>query len=81
MLTAAALRCLNGVIQARFIVKDDKQAERMQQMGIKDPNRVYSTQDLAPAENIVFAPTGVTDGALLKGVRFSGMEYAPTLWS
>ena len=72
VLTAAALRCLNGEIQARLVVKDAKQAERMQQMGIKDPKRVYSTQDLAPAKNIVFAATGVTDGALLKGVRFFG---------
>jgi fructose-1,6-bisphosphatase class II len=72
VLTAAALRCLNGEIQARLVVKDDQQAERMRQMGIKDPKRVYSTQELAPAKNIVFAATGVTDGALLKGVRFFG---------
>jgi fructose-1,6-bisphosphatase II len=72
VLTAAALRCLNGEIQARLIVKDEKQAERMQRMGINDARRVYSTQDLAPAKNIVFAATGVTDGALLKGVRFFG---------
>lgn len=70
VLTAAALRCLNGEIQARLVVKDDKQAERMQRMGIQDPRRVYSTQELAPAKHIVFAATGVTDGALLKGVRF-----------
>jgi fructose-1,6-bisphosphatase/sedoheptulose 1,7-bisphosphatase-like protein len=48
------------------------QAERMRQVGIKDPKRVYSTQDLAPAKNIAFVVTGVTDGALLKGVRFFG---------
>ena len=72
VLTAAALRCLNGEIQARLVVKDDQQAERMRQMGIKDPNRIYSTHELAPAKNIVFAATGVTDGALLKGVRFFG---------
>jgi len=72
VLTAAALRCLNGEIQARLVVKDDQQAERMRQMGIKDPKRVYWTQELAPATNIVFAATGVTDGALLKGVRFFG---------
>jgi fructose-1,6-bisphosphatase/sedoheptulose 1,7-bisphosphatase-like protein len=72
VLTAAALRCLNGEIQARLVVKDDKQAERMKKMGIKDLKRVYSTQDLAPAKNIVFAATGVTDGSLLKGVRFFG---------
>jgi fructose-1,6-bisphosphatase II len=70
VLTAAALRCLNGEIQGRLVVKDEKQAERMQRMGIKDLKRVYSTEDLAPAKNIIFAATGVTDGTLLKGVRF-----------
>lgn len=70
VLTAAALRCLNGEIQARLIIKDQAQAERMQSMGIKDLQRVYSTEDLAPGKRIVFAATGVTDGTLLKGVRF-----------
>ena len=41
-------------------------------MGIRDPNRVYDTDDLAPGKKIIFAATGVTDGALLKGVRFFG---------
>ena len=44
----------------------------MRQEGIRDPKRVYLTQELAPAKSIVFAATGVTDGALLKGVRFFG---------
>jgi fructose-1,6-bisphosphatase II len=72
VLTAAALRCLNGEIQARLVVKDQKQAERMVAMGIQDVRRIYSTEELAPAKNIVFAATGVTDGGLLKGVRFFG---------
>jgi fructose-1,6-bisphosphatase/sedoheptulose 1,7-bisphosphatase-like protein len=41
-------------------------------MGIRDPNKVYDTDDLAPGKKIIFAATGVTDGALLKGVRFFG---------
>jgi fructose-1,6-bisphosphatase/sedoheptulose 1,7-bisphosphatase-like protein len=41
-------------------------------MGIDDPDKVYSTDDLAPGKRIVFAATGVTDGALLRGVRFFG---------
>jgi len=72
VLTAAALRCLNGEILGRLVVKDDKQRERMQAMGIRDVNKVYSTQELAPGKNIVFAASGVTDGNLLKGVRFFG---------
>ena len=50
VLTAAALRCLNGEIQARLIIKDQAQAERMQSMGIKDLKRIYSTEDLAPGQ-------------------------------
>ena len=46
--------------------------ERLQSMGINDPNKIYDTDDLAPGKKIIFAATGVTDGALLKGVRFFG---------
>jgi fructose-1,6-bisphosphatase II len=72
VLTAAALRCLNGEIIGRLVVRDDAQRERMQAMGIHDPNRLYSTADLAPGRNLVFAACGVTDGNLLQGVRFTG---------
>ena len=44
----------------------------MQDMGIKDPKRIYTAEELAPGKNIVFAATGVTDGPLLEGVRFFG---------
>jgi fructose-1,6-bisphosphatase/sedoheptulose 1,7-bisphosphatase-like protein len=54
VLTEAALRCLNGEIQARLVIKDGSQVERMQEMGIADRNRIYSTEDLASAKNIVF---------------------------
>jgi len=72
VLTAAALQCLNGEILGRLVVKDGKQAERMQAMGIKDHNKVYTTKELAPGRNLLFAACGVTDGNLLKGVRFFG---------
>jgi fructose-1,6-bisphosphatase II len=72
VLTAAALRCLNGEILGRLVVKDPAQKERMQSMGIQDVNRVYSTPELAPGRNIVFAACGVTGGDLLQGVRFTG---------
>ena len=72
VLTAAALRCLNGEILGRLVVKDDAQKERMQAMGIKDPNRVYNAAELAPGKHLVFAACGVTDGNLLKGARFTG---------
>jgi fructose-1,6-bisphosphatase class II len=72
VLTAAALRCLNGEILGRLVVKDDQQKERMQSMGIRDVDRVYNTPELAPGRNLVFAACGVTDGNLLQGVRFTG---------
>jgi fructose-1,6-bisphosphatase class II len=72
VLTAAALRCLNGEILGRLVVKDDAQRERMESMGIRDVNRVYTTPELAPGRNLVFAACGVTDGNLMQGVRFTG---------
>ena len=72
VLTAAALRCLNGEILGRLVVKDDAQRERMQAMGIRDPDCTYNTRELAPGKNIVFVACGVTDGNLLQGVRFTG---------
>src|SRR5579871_6220915 len=71
VLTAAALRCLNGEIHGRLVIKDDAQKERMQEMGIRDVNKTYTTQELAPGRNLVFAACGVTDGNLLRGVRYS----------
>ena len=41
-------------------------------MGISDPDKVYDTEDLAPGKKIIFAATGVTDGSLMRGVRFFG---------
>jgi fructose-1,6-bisphosphatase/sedoheptulose 1,7-bisphosphatase-like protein len=72
VLTAAALRCLNGQILARLVVNKPEHRERLERMGVKDPHRIYVTEDLAPGNKIIFACTGVTDGNLLKGVRFFG---------
>src|SRR5215831_496154 len=55
VLTAAALRCLNGEILGRLVVKDDAQKERMQQMGIRDVTKVYTTNELATGRSVVFA--------------------------
>jgi fructose-1,6-bisphosphatase II len=72
VLTAAALRCLNGQILARLVVSKPEHQERLEKMGIKDGKRIYDTEDLAPGKNLIFACTGVTDGNLLRGVRFFG---------
>ena len=72
VLTAAAMRCLNGEIFARLVVKTPEHEERCRTMGINDFRRVYRSADLASAESIIFAATGVTDGTLMRGVRFFG---------
>ncbi len=72
VISAAALRCLNGEIQARLVLTKPADAERLRRMGISDLERVYLTEDLAPGKNIMFAATGVSGGSLLEGVRFFG---------
>jgi fructose-1,6-bisphosphatase class II len=72
VLTAAAMRCLNGEIFGRLVVRNAQDEARCRAMGIKDTKRVYTSADLASGRAIIFAATGVTDGTLLKGVRFFG---------
>ncbi len=72
VLAAAALQCLGGDIQGRLKPRNDQEAERARRMGIKDIDRIYSIGDLAQGSDIMFAATGVTDGDLLRGVRFFG---------
>jgi fructose-1,6-bisphosphatase II len=72
VLAAAALRCLNGEMQARLVCTQPEHHARLEKMGIKNTNEIYQTHDLAPGKNIVFACAGVTSGDLLRGVRFFG---------
>jgi fructose-1,6-bisphosphatase II len=72
VLTAAALKCLGGEIQARFRYRSPEEHARGEAMGHGDESRVYTTEDLASGEQLVFAATGVTDGDLLNGVRYFG---------
>ncbi|MGI8746299.1 MAG: class II fructose-bisphosphatase [Bryobacteraceae bacterium] len=75
VLTAAALRCLHGEMVGRLIVKGPGMEERMERMGIRDLKKIYSAEDLAPGNEIIFTACGVTEGALLNGVRFFGDGY------
>ncbi len=73
VITAAALKCLGGEIQARFRFRNDEERARAERMGAPtDEDHVFTTQELAPGEDLVFAATGVTSGDLLDGVRFFG---------
>ena len=70
VLAAAALRCIGGEILGRLKFRNNEEIERARKMGIKDPDRVYRTEDLAPGHDLRFIATGVTDGDVLRGVRF-----------
>ncbi len=72
VLTAAAMRCLNGEILGRLVLTRPSDADRLRKMGIDDLQRVYRAEDLAPGKDVVFAAAGVTDGNLLRAVRFFG---------
>ena len=72
VITAAAIRCLNGYMLGRLVIDKPELEERIAKMGIKDKKKIYEAEDLAPGKQMIFAATGVTDGALLKGVRFFG---------
>jgi fructose-1,6-bisphosphatase II len=72
VITAAAIRCLNGYMVGRLIINKPELEERIARMGIKDGKKVYEAEDLAPGKQLIFAATGVTDGALMRGVRFFG---------
>lgn len=71
VLAAGALRCVGGQMQSRLILDTPAKVERAAKMGIKDPRRKYDLTEMAGGDVIV-AATGVTDGALLKGVMFRG---------
>ncbi|MEO1701903.1 MAG: class II fructose-bisphosphatase [Pseudomonadota bacterium] len=70
VLAAAALRCVGGQMQGRLILDTPEKVERAKRMGIDDPNRVYSMDEMSSGD-VIFAATGVTDGNLLSGVRFA----------
>jgi fructose-1,6-bisphosphatase II / sedoheptulose-1,7-bisphosphatase len=69
VLAAAALRCIGGQMQGRLMLDSDDKRQRARRMGVTDPNRKYTTHDLASGD-VLFAATGVTDGTLLAGVRY-----------
>jgi fructose-1,6-bisphosphatase II len=71
VMTAAAVKCLSGEMQARFWPVSDEEESRLIGMG-GNSEKIYSHKDLASGKTIIFTATGVTDGDLLKGVKFFG---------
>jgi len=70
VLAAAALRCIGGQMQGRLVFRNEDEKTRARRLGVTDLNRKYGLHDLAKGD-VMFAATGVTDGAMLKGVRRS----------
>ena len=68
VLAAAALRCVGGQMQGRLLYESDDQIERVRAMGHADPKRCFSVEEMAKGD-VMFAATGVTSGAMLRGVR------------
>ena len=71
VLAAVALRCIGGQMLTRLILDTDEKRERSRKMGVTDPKMIYRIEDMAKGD-CLFAATGVTDGALLSGVKFRG---------
>ncbi|HXF89376.1 MAG TPA: class II fructose-bisphosphatase [Xanthobacteraceae bacterium] len=69
VLAAAALRCIGGQMQCRLVLDTEEKRERALKMGIKDPKKKYEIEDMVRGD-CLFAATGVTNGAMLNGVKF-----------
>ena len=76
IISACAMKCLGGEIQGRLMPRSDDERERAKAQGL-DLNRVFTTDDLVKGDDVFFAATGITDGELLRGVRY-GENYFTT---
>ncbi|MBM7855417.1 fructose-1,6-bisphosphatase II [Desulfohalotomaculum tongense] len=78
VIAAAALKCMGGEMQARLVPQNDEEYRRCVKMGLKDPRQILYMDDLVKGDDAIFAATGVTDGELLKGVRYLSNDRAET---
>lgn len=72
VIAAAALKCLGGEMQGRLKPDGEEELRRVHKMGLEDANKLLLLDDLVLGEDIFFAATGITDGDMLRGVRYSG---------
>jgi fructose-1,6-bisphosphatase II / sedoheptulose-1,7-bisphosphatase len=77
VLAAAALRCIGGQMQGRLVINREDQVQRAQRMGISDVRKKYTMEEMAQGD-VLFAATGVTDGNMLQGVKFSRGDRVTT---
>ncbi|WP_166238293.1 class II fructose-bisphosphatase [Paenibacillus turpanensis] len=80
VLAAAALACMGGELQGRLMFSEDSERERQRcvEMGIADPTKILTMQDLVGTGDVIFAATGITHGSLLEGVNFTSGDRAST---
>ena len=72
VLAAVGLKCLGGDMQARLLPQNEEEITRMHEMGIDDPSRVLTLDDLVSGDDCIFAATAVTDCNLMRGVQYFG---------
>lgn len=73
VLAAAALKCVGGDMQARLLPQSEEEIQRCHKMGITDTNKILTIDDLVPADDLIFTATAITEGNILRGVKyFSG---------
>ncbi|NGQ96947.1 class II fructose-bisphosphatase [Brevibacillus sp. SYP-B805] len=78
VISAAAIKCLGGDMQARLKPQNEAERERCRAMGLRDPEQLLTLEDLVSGDDAIFAATGVSDGELLQGVRYLGDNLAET---
>jgi len=78
VLAAAALRCLGGELQGRLMPANAGEYKRCLEMGLSDPYKVLTMDDMVGTDDVIFAATGVTSGSFLKGVRYLPGDKAET---
>ncbi|NMB40503.1 MAG: class II fructose-bisphosphatase [Firmicutes bacterium] len=74
VLAAAALKCLGGELQGRLLPDNEQDRNRIKEMGLKEPEQLLFMDDFVKGDDVIFAASGITDGDLLKGVRYAGNE-------
>ncbi len=72
VIAAAALKCLGGEMQGRLMPDGEQELLRVNKMGLEDANKLLMLDDLVMGDDIFFAATGITDGDMLRGVRYHG---------
>jgi len=74
VLAAAALSCLNCQMQTRLVFQDDKEKKRAKKLGLIDLNKKYNIDEMVKGD-VIFCATGVTDGDLVKGIKYEGDSF------